>query len=232
MPGGDPKSPDWRVALHALLSDLDTMIEPTTPALRRRRRIYSRTWKSESADFVIAIARALHASGTHRWIGYELIRNHPRAFAALNDRIVACLALGLNSWGSVDAFARILSGPAWAQGYVSDALIGKWARAHDRWLRRTAIVSTVALNVPGDGGHTDSERTLAICSRLADDPDGMVQKAISWALRALAVRDVSAVSRFLNAHRAQLSAQVLREVSNKIRTGLKNPRASQRRILS
>lgn len=227
MAPGDTGTSDAQVAADALLSALNALTEHTTPALRAYRRRYSRLWKGKPAAFVIEIARALLASSEYRWLAYEFIRYHPSAFAAMNDRLIARLAAGLDSWGSVDAFARILSGPAWAHGYVSDALIEKWARSRDRWLRRAAIVSTVALNVAHDGGRDDPARTLAICARSADDPDDMVQKAISWALRALAARDASAVSAFLDAHGASLSARAKREVSNKLRTGLKNPRGGR-----
>ena len=211
------------LAAEALLNDLNSLAVRNTPALRQVRRTYSKTWKREPPQVVLGIARKVSASG-YRWIGCELIRNHPAAFAALNDRTVAQFATGLNSWDSVDAFARILSGPAWAHGYVSDALIAKWSRSRDRWLRRAAVVSTIALNMRSDGGRGDTRRTLAICGRLAADGDDMVQKAISWALRALIASDAAAVSRFVTKHHDQLSSRVKREVSNKLRIGLKNPR--------
>ena len=211
------------LAAEALLNDLNSLAVRNTPALRQVRRGYSKRWKREPPQAVLGIARKVSASG-YRWIGCELIRNHPAAFAALNDRTVAQFATGLNSWDSVDAFARILSGPAWAHGYISDALIAKWSRSRDRWLRRAAIVGTIALNMRSDGGRGDTRRTLAICGRLAADSDDMVQKAISWALRALVASDAAAVAKFVTRYHEQLSSRVKREVSNKLRIGLKNPR--------
>jgi 3-methyladenine DNA glycosylase AlkD len=52
----------------------------------------------------------------------------------------------------------------------------------------------------------------------------MVVKALSWALREAAKRDPKAVQRFVAEHKSILAARVLREVDNKIRTGLKNPK--------
>jgi 3-methyladenine DNA glycosylase AlkD len=52
----------------------------------------------------------------------------------------------------------------------------------------------------------------------------MVVKAMSWALRELSKRDQKAVRSFLDEHRDKLSARVLREVRNKLSTGLKNPK--------
>jgi len=50
----------------------------------------------------------------------------------------------------------------------------------------------------------------------------MVVKAMSWALRALAGKDPAAVKRYLTAHHAVLAPRVIREVRNKLDTGLKS----------
>ena len=65
---------------------------------------------------------------------------------------------------------------------------------------------------------------LAVCEMLTDDRDDMVVKAMSWALRELASWDPSAVEGFLSDNEDHLAARVKREVRNKLRTGLKNPR--------
>jgi 3-methyladenine DNA glycosylase AlkD len=131
---------------------------------------------------------------------------------------------GINSWWSVDSFARTLAGPAWLNGQVSDRLIHQWAHSQDRWWRRAALVSTVALNVRSQGGMGDVPRTLAVCRLLVDDHDDMVAKAMSWALRELVVHDPGAVREFLSEYEDVLAARVKREVRNKLATGLKNPR--------
>ncbi len=61
----------------------------------------------------------------------------------------------MNTWKSVDSFGRILAGPAWLKKQVSDELIQKWAHSEDRWWRRAALVSTVALNMRFYGGCGD-----------------------------------------------------------------------------
>ena len=90
-----------------------------------------------------------------------------------------------------------------------------------------ALVSTVALNMRSHGGYGDAERTLAICRLLVEDYDDMVVKALSWALRELVGHDSKAVRAFLGEHEGVLAARVKREVRNKLRTGLKNPRRSR-----
>lgn len=85
-------------------------------------------------------------------------------------------------------------------------------------------MSTVAFNVRSQGGKGDVPRTLAICQLLVADGEDMVVKALSWALRQLVYFDPEAVERFLQEYDSLLAGRVKREVGNKLRTGLKNPR--------
>jgi 3-methyladenine DNA glycosylase AlkD len=124
----------------------------------------------------------------------------------------------------VDEFGRILSGPAWLKGQIPDSVIVDWANSDDFWWRRAALVSTVALNMRSQGGYGDVDRTLAVCRLLVEDHEDMVVKAMSWALRVLLVHDPAAVEAFINQHETQLAARVKREVRNKMKTGLKNPK--------
>jgi len=199
---------------------------PNVPSLRVLRRKLSREMRGETGTFVLEVAGRLARIPSLRWTAYELIRCHPGAFAALDEALVDAFAVDLDSWDSVDAFARTLSGPAWIHGRIGDDLIDRWARSSDRWLRRAALVSTVALNRPAEGGRVDVPRTLWICRRLIADRDVMVVKALSWALRELGRQDPDSVATFLASHEAELAPRVRREVSHKLRTGLKNPRRS------
>lgn len=85
-------------------------------------------------------------------------------------------------------------------------------------------MSTVPLNNRARGGQGDVERTLGVCRQLTVDRDDMVVKAMSWALRELSKRDQRAVKSFLRQHSDELAPRVRREVTNKLETGLKNPR--------
>ena len=52
----------------------------------------------------------------------------------------------------------------------------------------------------------------------------MVVKALSWALRELVLWDSAGVRNFLDQHDGTVSTRVQREVTNKLETGLKDPR--------
>jgi hypothetical protein len=196
-----------------------------TASLRRLRRKYSKLIRDTPSREVIALALALKRQpSVHRFFGDELILHHPTASSTLTRADLEALGEGMDSWDQVDCFAPYLAGPAWRNGRIADEVIGEWARSPDRWWRRAALVSTVALNVKARGGHRDTERTLAACRMLVGDRDDIVVKAMSWALRALAVHDPDAVRAFVEENGAELAPRVLREVGNKLRTGLKNPR--------
>lgn len=205
-------------------AELNALPVQNTQTMRAVRQTFTRQLKQTSQEYMLSLARQLVFRPGMRWVAYELLRDHPAAFERLDASILEELGQGIHSWDTVDSFARTLSGPAWLKGLVSDDLFIAWADSPDRWWRRAALVSTVALNLRSDGGRGDVRRTLAICSRLVGDHERMVVQALSWALRALAVVHPAAVEAFLNEHKSMLAAQVLREVRNKLSTGLKYPR--------
>jgi 3-methyladenine DNA glycosylase AlkD len=159
-----------------------------------------------------------------RWAAYELVMHHRPTMETITRADVEKLGGGMRHWGDVDSFCYYVSGPAWRDGRIGDQVIRTWARSPDWCWRRAALVSTVPLR-------GDARRTLAVCEMLLADRHDLVVKAMSWALRALAKRDPASVRKFLAAHRGELAARVMREVTNKLTTGLKNPRRSARQAL-
>lgn len=195
-----------------------------TRNIRAIRRNYSRRLRQKEPEFVLNLAKELLETYGYRWVSYEFIRNHPAAFQRMGTSTLKDFGRGIKSWGDVDAFAGLLAGPAWQKGQVPDELIHTWAHSTDRWWRRAALVSTVVLNRPSLGGEGDVPRTLEVCRLLVADKDDMVVKAMSWALRELVRHDADAVREFLSEYEDLLASRVVREVKNKLRTGLKNPK--------
>lgn len=210
----------------AVAAEIDGRIRalpvPNTEAIRGVRREYSKQLRNASGAEVLAVAEALH--DRHPWVGYELLYYHPSKLAGLGIAEVERLGQGINSWDTVDTFARYISGPAWRRGLIPDEAIQRWAASPVRFWRRAALVSTVPLNLRAAGGTGDTARTLDICTRLVADHDDTIVKALSWALRELAEWDPAAVRAFLAEHDRDLAARVKREVRHKLETGLKNPR--------
>lgn len=198
-------------------------------------RAAARDLARECRDFdprdVVRVAQALVDGGSFEGglVAYLLLDRHRAAAASLGARDLARLAGDPDNWATVDTFACLVSGAAWRRRQVPDTLIACWARSRERWWRRVALVSTVALNAPSKGGTGEPSRTLRVCRALAADRDDMVVKAMSWALRELARHEPARVRGFLARHHAVLAVRAVREVTNKLTTGLKTPRRPRAR---
>jgi 3-methyladenine DNA glycosylase AlkD len=206
--------------------DLASLSRQDAPSVRTIRQQYSRSLKAAPADSVFKlIRRLLHGGGwPERLIAFELLAGHKASFQLVDDKTVEEMSTGLSDWASVDLFGVTILGQAWRAGLVTDRKIHSWARSNDRWKRRLALVATVPLNLRSRGGVGDTRRTLAVCILLLDDRDDMVVKALSWALRQLAMTDPVSVKDFVKANADRLAPRVKREVLNKLTTGRKYPK--------
>lgn len=206
-----------------IYSELSMLTAADTPGQRKLRQKYTRLLREADAEEVMSTALLLVERYQLRFIPYELIAHHA-AFRMITPSLIERLGAGMDSWGKVDTFARTLAGPAWRDHLLTDEVILRWTQSADLWWRRAALVSTVAWNIHSQGGRGNSTQTLMICEKLKSDREPMVAKALSWALRELVVHDPGAVREFLSDNQTVLPAIVLREVGNKLRTGLKNPK--------
>lgn len=157
-------------------------------------------------------------------VAYELLWKNKKALLSLTLDQVLALGKHLDNWVSVDVYSLSVTGYCWQKGILPDEIIEQWARNADRWIRRSALVSTVPLNLRARGGKGDVPRTLRICSLLVSDRDEMVVKAMSWALRELSKSDKQAVEQFMELHKDNIHSRVKREVGTKLLTGKKNVR--------
>jgi len=185
----------WLLLAAEVRRDLASLPRIDTPSVRSVRRRYSKVLADESPRIVLRFVMSLRADAgwAQRVVSWEVFAAHERAFGLLNDRLVEEMAHGLADWGSVDLFGVTVVGPAWRAGLMTDSKILAWARSHDRWRRRLALVATVPLNSRARGGTGDARKTLRICRVLVGDSDDMVVKAMSWSLRELANQDPKVV---------------------------------------
>jgi 3-methyladenine DNA glycosylase AlkD len=207
-----------------ILSRLSQLRVPNTAAVRAIRSEFSHRIADASPESVVQLALLLLSPGSDvlRFFSYELVSRHRPTLKRLTTDDLLKLGKGLNSWSSVDCFALYLSGPSWGENRVSDKTITSWARSQDYWWRRTALVSTVTLSRRGTSD--DLRKVTSICALLVADREDTVVKALSWALREIAKKHPKEARRFLAEHGHALAARVLREVNNKLKTGLKTPR--------
>jgi 3-methyladenine DNA glycosylase AlkD len=214
--------------LNAVRADLSALPTLSTEAIRGVRRRYSAALAAAPPSDVVDVADALLVGGSaaERLIGTELLIARPDAIGRVSSADVEKWATGLDDWGSIDMYGVTVAGVAWREGRVSDRQVMRWTRSSDRWRRRLALVATVPLNSHARGGQGDAARTLRVCEALVDDRDDMVVKALSWALRELSKRDKVSVARFMRKEKQRMAARVRREVTAKMTTGRKAPRAT------
>jgi 3-methyladenine DNA glycosylase AlkD len=198
----------------------------SAPNMRTVLRELHGELKNRPPGKILEMVSLLIGTGTHeaRQVAYELLDRRKDARAALGPQEVRALGKGMDNWASVDAFCAYVAGPAWREGQLEDSEILAWSSSKDRWWRRAALVATVPLNMKSRGGSGDPERTIMVCRELTGDPEPMVVKGLSWALRALVPVAPDQVAAFLEEHDPDLPALVRREVRNKLETGKKNPR--------
>jgi 3-methyladenine DNA glycosylase AlkD len=86
-------------------------------------------------------------------------------------------------------------------------LVRRWARAHDSmWKRRAAILCQLLFKTD-----TDVELLYACIEPNLSHSDFFIRKAIGWALRQYARTDPLEVTRYVRAHRTELSPLSVRE---------------------
>src|SRR5688572_13711961 len=141
-----------------LASEIRARVEalpmPNTSSVRNTRREFSKRLAPAEPEVILNLALTLlkYPGFGFRFIAYELVQHHRAAFSSLDLPALERLGRGLDSWAAVDCFACYLAGPAWREGQISHRILRQWARSKDRWWRRAALVSTVALNNKARGG--------------------------------------------------------------------------------
>ncbi len=155
-------------------------------------------------------------------VAFLLLWKNKKALRLIGLNDIEELGQNIDNWVTVDTLSVMISGWAWRENQIADADVLNWLKSDNRWWRRTAIVSTVPLNLKSRGGTGDAKRTLMICEKVIDDSDDMIVKALSWALRELSKSDKCAVEQFMEKYDSRLAARVRKEVYTKLTTGRKN----------
>jgi 3-methyladenine DNA glycosylase AlkD len=196
------------------------------PFLRTEVRKTAAQSKAEGGETLFAAALELAGSGVFedRIAAYELLSRHKAAFRLLDRKRLERVGKGNDNWACVDTLACLLSGPRWLKGELADADIRAWLASPDVWWRRTAIVSTTALNKKTKGGKGDFDRTVAVVTPVLHERHPMIVKAVSWALRSLVDWEPQRLREYVAEHEAELASLARRELRTKLDTGRKNPR--------
>lgn len=155
-------------------------------------------------------------------VAYELLSKNKNALRLLKLKDLEELGKNMDNWATTDTFSVMIAGWAWREKQITDSDVLNWLENGNLWWKRTAIVSTVALNLRSRGGTGDSIRTLMICEKVIHSRENLIVKALSWALRELSKSDKPAVEKFMEKYDSQIAGLARREIYTKLETGRKN----------
>jgi 3-methyladenine DNA glycosylase AlkD len=127
----------------------------------------------------------------------------------------------LSDWGTTDSLGGGLLGEMILEDVITIDDLVEYREFPSVWGKRMLIVATVR---PFRKGHGDIERYFEVLSWYADSKEKMIVKAVSWALREATKSRPDKVQAFIDQYEDVLHSLVLREVRNKLKTGLKNPK--------
>ena len=122
-------------------------------------------------------------------------------------------------WDTVDHLAGGV-GTLVAMHPALVAEMDDWINDSDFWIARVAVLHQL-----GWRNRTDEQRLFRLCLARAHEKEFFLRKAIGWALRDYAWTNPSAVRRFVDEHRAELSGLTVREATK----NLEHPRSGLRR---
>lgn len=197
------------------------------PQLREIARGWQRAHRAVAREDLMALVERLWdgESREEKMLASYLLQGYKRWISDLTWAHFERWRQGLDNWEVTDGLGVrtlgpwLLADPEARLDHLED-MIGD----EDMWSRRLALVATVWLN-RGYKGFSAPDLTLALIERVKKERDPMITKAISWALREMTKTHPDRVDAYVQENRDVLAAHIVREVNNKLRTGLKSGRA-------
>ena len=123
----------------------------------------------------------------------------------------------VTNWASCDTLCNHTVGDLVVKYPVSLADLKRWARSHNRWMKRAAAVSLI---IPARRG-LFQEDIVEIASILLTDKDDMVQKGYGWMLKAASEADHKAIFDFVMKHRTDMPRTAFRYAIEKMPPNLR-----------
>jgi len=194
------------------------------PRLREIARAWQRARKEVAREDLMALLEALWdgASREERMLAIYLLGRYKRWIPELTWAHFERWRRDVDNWEVSDGLAQWILSP-WLLADPESRFDHLWELIADQdvWSRRLALVATVPIN-RGHTGFTVPDLTLQLVDRVKEERHPMITKAVSWALRGMSQSAPDQVAAYLEDNRDVLAAHVVREVSNKLRTGLKS----------
>ena len=198
------------------------------PQLRDIARAWQRARKQIICEDLMALVEALWdgRSREERLLVIYLLGHYKRCIPGLTWAHFERWRQDLDNWEIADGLGQwvlalwLLGEPDTRLDYLRELIADE-----DMWSRRLALVATTPIN-RGHTGFTIPNLTLELVDRVKEERHPMITKAVSWALREMTKSHPDRVVVYLEENREVLAAHIVREVNNKLRTGLKRGKAN------
>ncbi|HSJ72516.1 MAG TPA: DNA alkylation repair protein [Acidimicrobiia bacterium] len=197
-----------------LKSDLE-FYGVTVPARNRIVRSWLASLDDISHDDIVALVEELWSIPVHERRGagvyvleLRLDRLQPRDIV-----LVERLLREARTWAIVDELAASVAGPLLDRHPDADALLDRWARDDDFWIRRAALLAHLLALRAGGG---DFDRFTRYADAMLEEKEFFIRKAIGWILRDTARRRPDMVFRWILPRAARASGVTIREVVKRL----------------
>jgi len=194
--------------------------------LREIVRAWRRGHKDVVAEDLLALAEALWdgQSREERMLALELLQHYARYIPQLTWSRFERWRRDLDNWELTDVLGVGVLGP-----WVLDDPDGRAQHLRDLiadedvWSRRLGLVGAIGLNRARKDA-SFPELTFQLIDEVREERHPLITKAVSWMLRDLSKKHPDRVAAYLEKNRDVLAGHVVREVANKLKTGLKSGR--------
>jgi 3-methyladenine DNA glycosylase AlkD len=194
----DLADPERAAGMQAYLKTTEPCLGVRLPEVRRLTRAAAAAHPPASVAEVVDAAGRLWRDAAYReeryaaqaLTGLPIARGDLRLLPLLEEMITTGAW-----WDLVDGTAPRVGELLSADPATMDPVLRGWARACDRWLRRSAVIAQLGLKE-----RTRTELLADVVLANADDPDFFLRKAIGWALRDYAKAAPDWVAAFVRDH--------------------------------
>ena len=193
-----------------LKSDLEHL-GVTVPALRKVVVAFLRAHPDFARDDVLGLARALWKKPIHerRAAAVEVLELRKNLLQPEDIHLVEEFLRESRGWALVDNLAASVAGDL-VERFPKKlgAVLDRWAKDRDFWLRRSALL---ALLLPLRRGAGDFERFCGYADGMLEEKEFFIRKAIGWVLRETAKKTPERVVAWLLPRAARASGLTVRE---------------------
>jgi 3-methyladenine DNA glycosylase AlkD len=182
----------------------------SVPAIRAVAKEVASQHPDLTRDELLRLVDALWAAPVHerRMAAVELLVIYHRRLCAQDMAFLERLLRESHTWALVDPLAASVTGRLAEQHPELGVVLDRWAKDHDFWIRRAALL---ALLGPLRRGQGDFERFAGYADAMLGDKEFFIAKAIGWVLRETAKKRPGLVFTWLLPRASRARTVTIRE---------------------